>query len=281
MSEREDLIHHRPPWLSHRSYNFALNTCASTDQKSEGFREFLLAHWFRTDLAIAQLGINNDGLPGEIPGEGEIYKPALLKGTGIEYVEIMGMPGAGKDTMIDRLGKMSLDRLICTKEPYSQMREVGWFEVGEEDVEQKKSAGSLAENLAALLELKRCGYDKGGLVVLNRSMTDNYFFTLSRLLAGALSISDYKKEWMHRVIHSREITFVFMITPEECLKRGEGGKLGRRFLRVLYSQYLRFISEARHTGWKNLVVLDMSGEIEENFGRFLNLFKQAGPVYFP
>lgn len=88
--------------LENWRYNRALE--ASSKQPESNSQDIYLSEEYRTQLALGQLGVKDSISPSEIPHVGTILMaPELVPNLRLPYaVEVLGMPRAGKSTVIDR-----------------------------------------------------------------------------------------------------------------------------------------------------------------------------------
>lgn len=253
-----------------------------------------------TELALTRMGVNRYTRPDQIPGVNTVqnFTPFLRETVGA--VAIVGMPHAGKDTVIAELKELEREGLFFSEEPYQVAKKLG---------REKRPFfyGVLAESILAAsgqidLALIELVWGQKGQWMFNRSLTDHLVWARALFLASYISARDLTSltSVINREMnpphlnldgaqnfHHPLATFVFMITPKLALseERARPGDLPRDeestdmmnewFLQILYEQYLRYISESRSKRRRNLVVLDMSGSKEENFQTFLRLFDQT------
>lgn len=88
--------------LENDRYNRALE--ASGKYPESNSRDIFLSEEYRTQLALGQLGVKDNMAPSEVPHVGTILMaPELIPNLRVPYaVEVLGMPRAGKSTVIDR-----------------------------------------------------------------------------------------------------------------------------------------------------------------------------------
>jgi hypothetical protein len=117
---------------------------------------------------------------------GRIYNFESLKNkleTGVVLVEVMGMPGAGKDTLLSGIDALGENWIYCGREPYSSLKAAGKL-TGKEggDLERWLVGAAMAEAVVPLVELKRRGIAAGGLGILNKGLTDWEVVTRARIV---------------------------------------------------------------------------------------------------
>ena len=239
-----------------------------------------------TEIELSNLGVNCETPIDKIPFINKIQNPGPIdpeKELGI--VEIVGMPGAGKDTMINIFREHNFPNVECApEEGYWWDKQIAPF------VELRKRnlrayAGTDME-IDEILDRFKDRDKNVGVGILNRSIQDNFLaFGYSFFLSGYISLGDLllSQKFFHFYQHvPRDVgdgktmslddltvaTVVCMIDPETTLNRisatRQGRILNKDFLSLLYSQYLRMIARLTEMQWKNLVVLDMRGTKKQN-----------------
>lgn len=249
-----------------------------------------------TELELRRLGVSYDTPPSAIPDINTVQNldPVRIK-TELGLIEIIGMPGAGKDTVIAEVEKQGIPNIACAPEegywwahkesPFTKLRERHFQVYGGTDME----IDEVIDKLSFSKE------EPTGAALLNRTIPDNFLaFGYSFFLSGNLGVKDLllSQKMFHYFQYSptkkvgdnlecleniTAATFIFMIRPEVTLERipRRGRILETNFLNLLYSQYLRMISRLRTTEQRNLVVLDMSGTKEESLKLFNDAFNQV------
>lgn len=277
-------------WLSNQGYNIAAKGFSSLTKKFElddgevdleGVKRVLLELEYETEEAIRKLGLDlNDRTPSHIPGINTIQnlKP-LVGGTGYTFIDVCGMMGAGKNTFIQKLVDLGDERIVSTPEAFHIVKSMNLFHTGDGLADQQNLLASLMAQLligaSALPER-----DKGGVIVLNRSFSDNPVFTRARLLYGDLDIRPLaSQQWLYNLTAINGATGVIlcMIPPAQSLERHHEEGIGRyrnpEFLDLLYKEYLRLIYEVRQRNQENFAVLDTSGpSLKDNFQLFKETF---------
>lgn len=249
-----------------------------------------------TELELRNLGARCDVKPCEIPYVGKIHNlsPINLR-TDVGIVDVIGMPGAGKDLMIEKLNSLHYPKVLCAPEegyfwtrgesPLTELRQRHIQVYGGTDMEIDELVDKIG------------GHDKRGtgVGVLNRSIGDNFMaFAYSFFLAGHIGIADLimSQKFFHYFQYSPTIrlgdgmtsvegltkaTIVLMVDPTTSIKRKNrtGRIMNQEFLSLLYSQYLRMISRLRESSQSNLVVLNMMGSVDDNFDSFRSVIDQV------
>ena len=245
-----------------------------------------------TELELRSLGAMCDVKPCEIPDVGKIHNlsPINLR-TDIGIVDVIGMPGAGKDLMIEKFNALHYPKVLCAPEE-------GYFWTrGESPLSELRQRhiqvyGGIDMEIDELVD-KIVGKNKSGtgLGVLNRSISDNFLaFAYSFFLSGHIGIADLimSQKFFHYFQYSPTIrlgdgmtsvedltkaTIILMVDPTTSIQRKDrtGRIMNEEFLSLLYSQYLRMISRFRESSQSNLIVLNMMGTINDNFDSFRNV----------
>jgi len=200
----------------------------------------------------------------------------------------MGMPGAGKDTLLEKLQELARksgrkDFLYSGFEPYSSLKVRRELSPILDEKHRQEWYESYCAAVGSDMALELDGI-KDGLIFLNRSFLDNYIFCEAELLGGRLENILYL-DTLFRHAGSQDITFFLMVPPETSFQRKPREKPGlymnKRFLRILYSQYLRYISLlTEEDGGNNIIVMDTSGSIEGSFEMFLELIEKVSGKQF-
>lgn len=242
-----------------------------------------------TELSLQRLGVNRDVRPNLIPGEDKISNFNPITAGEIGLINVIGMPGAGKDTMIKMYDELGKPRVSCAPEE-------GYFWTQEFDPNMKtiwrrhlRAYGGTEMEVDEMVD-KLGGRWKGekGVGVMNRSNEDNFLaFAYSFFLNGFIGVSELitSQRFYHFFQYSPTInlrdklvsidditaaTVVLMVDPMTSLE--QKGRIGRimnaEFLSLMYCQYLRMICRMRDDSYRNLVVLDMSGDITTSFKKF-------------
>jgi hypothetical protein len=242
-----------------------------------------------SELALRHLDVSRDTDPALVPNVGEILNPKPLESGEIGLINVIGMPGAGKDTMIGLYSKLEKKRVLCAPEE-------GYFWSKEFDPEMKelrkrhlRAYGGTDMEIDEMIDrLGGLSFGEKGVGIMNRSNEDNFLaFAYSFFLSGFMGIVDLitSQKLYHyfqyqpslglrdQLVSQDDVTagtIMLLVNPRISLERkGRSGRiLNKKFLGLLYSQYLRMIWRLRADGYRNLAVLDMSGGIEENFSRF-------------
>lgn len=250
----------------------------------------------KTDFALKTLGVEYDVEPKSIPGVNTIQNLRPLSPKEMSVTEVLGMPGATKTTICERLESLNLPHVVIAKEPFGILETLGIGTRGKKSTEEitnlhlQTYGATLMEVEDAVLKLTDPATDETkGIVVADRSLRDHLVWAGNLLLNGYISLENYYKslalhDLTRKLVKVGEAEdeyiaksiFVLMVNPETSLSRKGrlGGVLNERFLSLLYSQYLRLIVDLEAEGQNNLVVLDMSEDLESSFQKFMTFFKQ-------
>ena len=248
-----------------------------------------------TEMHIKELGMKNVfGPVSDIPDINRVLNNQQINPKKeLALIEVIGMPGAGKDTAIQHIKDLGYKDVVTSPEegyawinqesPFKSLSMRHYQAYGGEEMETDEVIEKLAN-----------GRDvASGVGLVNRSNQDNFLaFGYSFFLAGYMSLRDLltSQRMFHFFQYSQKMygsnsvdsidnltkgIIVCMIKPEVTLTRipRRGRILCEEFLSLLYLQYLRMISRLRAGHWQNLAVLDMSGTVEENNGLFDSTFR--------
>lgn len=251
-----------------------------------------------TEIELRNLGVHSDIHPSKIPYVNSVQNRKQIDPINeLGIIEVIGMPGGGKDTIINDISKQEFLNVLCALEegyfwskkesPLTELRSRHLQVYGGTDMEIDEVIDKLSFNRQ----------QPNGIAVLNRSFTDNFWaFGYSFFLNGYIGLEDLltSQKVFHHLQYSptklvgtklksiediTAATFVLMIEPELSLERkkskGTGRVLEKNFLQLLYIQYLRMISRLMAIKQRNLVVLDMSGTLTENISLFNQLFREV------
>lgn len=287
----------RSPWLSNYGYNqagIALERAKEkygfvpTGEELDLVRQRLLDERFETEQALRRLGITEFSLPKDIPRVDTIINKTPLPHDCPVHVCIAGMPGTGKDTLFDRCGDLLAPHISVQPESYTYLKQRGllgpvlFTDIEEWVARERREIESWTDGIDEVNERNTVeGYHlmNDGIVLLNRSVIDDPPWLRTFFLDGSFKVVNFISSSLLRATSSfvPDATFFFLVPPEIALERKfEPGEQQRRiinpeFLRILYGQYLRYYEYlSRETNLPNLIVLDMSGSIDDNF----NLFKE-------
>lgn len=256
-----------------------------------------------TELELQNLGVNCDVHPSRIPQVDHIqnFQP-FDPNTEIGIVDVIGMPGAGKDTLIDMFRGLNRPNVICAPEegyfwsreesPLTELRQRHLQVYGGTDMEIDELIDGLG------------GLDKRGtgMGLLNRSISDNFLaFAYSFFLSGHIGIADLimSQKFFHYFQYSPTIhvgggmqsvedvtkaTLILMVDPTTSIQRKNrtGRIMNEEFLSLLYSQYLRMIARLQESSQPNLVVLNMMGsrsDLGDNFDKFRSTLDRITGVH--
>lgn len=248
-----------------------------------------------TELDLRNLGTICDVDPRDIPDVGKIHNLSPINlSTDVGIVDVIGMPGAGKDLMIEKLNALHYPKVLCAPEegyfwtrgesPLTELRQRHLQVYGGTDMEIDELVDKIS------------GQDKNGtgMGMLNRSISDNFLaFAYSFFLSGHIGIADLimSQKFFHYFQYSPTIrlgagmtsvddltkaTIVLMIDPSTSIQRKDrtGRIMNEEFLSLLYSQYLRMVARLRELSQSNLVVLNMMGTVDDNFNSFRSVIDQ-------
>jgi hypothetical protein len=250
----------------------------------------------KTDYALESLGVDYDVQPCNIPGVDTIQNLQTLNPNGLSVVEVLGMPGATKTTICAHIEKLNLPDVVVAKEPFGVLETLG-IETRDKDTTEEIARVHFQTFGATLMELEDAVSkltnpitgEKKGVVVADRSLKDHLVWADNLLLNGYIDLESYyislrQHEAIRKLYKIGEVedeyepksTFVLMVdSPTSLVRKGRVGRvLNERSLLLLYSQYLRLIADQRKEGRKNLVVLDMSDDIETNVVKFLEMYQK-------
>jgi hypothetical protein len=186
----------------------------------------------------------------------------------VVLVDVMGMPGAGKDTLLTGIMSLRKKWIYCSGEPYSVLKDGGGS-----TRQDRLVWGTMGEMIAARVGLLRQGTKKGGLTILNRGFTDYQVMTRAKYSSGEVSEEQLKVEFKSGWVP--DATVVLMLNKREAMKRiymagrtGRGGHSNLEFLDILHREYETEILKMMQEKRQNLVVMNMEGSKEGNLERF-------------
>lgn len=249
-------------------------------------KDVLLAEKFTTEVLLERYGLNVQTKPSEIPGVDQIFNLSPLAKEGKKrnlHIEIMGMPRSGKDTLLQMLDMLNNKNTVCTLEPYASIKD--WKKTIPKDVltqEHLRLAATFGEFISGEVLARRKGLEKGALIIHNRGFTDHSVFTTARLMYGEIPLKDYfnpEQGWIFRTTTKMDAVIILMQLPDVSIQRASLEKRSKRhitpdFLNILYEQFLREIVELRKKNQKNLVVLNSTGRIQENFQKLRSILSE-------
>jgi hypothetical protein len=266
-------------WLCHPGYTQAIKANAIAVAKNIEpdivcSREQRLAQQWMTENTLRQFGIESDSPVSAIPNADQLQNPEPLNLFKKPVLEILGMPGSGKDTIIEFLRQLHDPRICCTNEPFTALKKWNKFPKNPSpaDIGLYKLAAEIAEFISGV---KKGQNETKTVTVLNRSFTDDLAWIGAQFLSGKWSYVDFRERLyaLEGLDGGPLARVIFMINPETTIKRKEPGQyINPEFLRVLYQQYLRLIADLTQLKPPNLVILDMSGTPEESTQKFVSVF---------
>ena len=252
---------------------------------NELWQKVYARHVVFTEIELKNLGVSYNSPLSDIP---EINKVQNVKQIDpkreLVLIEIIGMPAAGKDTMILDVEKQKIPNVVCTPQEgyYSSQKEFPFPDLRTRHFQVYGGTDMEADDIIDSLTFYN--QKPTGAVLLNRTIPDNFLaFGYTLFLGGYIGVNDLVQS--QRMFHffqyspTRKVgnkyecldnltaaTMIFMVRPEVSLERRSkrGRILNTDFLNLLYSQYLRMTSRLKTMNQRNLVVLDMSGTINEN-----------------
>jgi hypothetical protein len=265
-------------WLSNTGYNFALRGVQRLVPKNENLtKSCLLAEQYYTELILQKNGLKTNAEVKNIPGINKVFNLSPLvceTNKGNFHIEIKGMPRSGKDKLIEKLNTLGNERIICTKEPYSSVKE--WKkQLPQDSLTQQhlQFAGMLGEFIAGEVMARKSNIKNKAFIIHNRGLTDNPILNRAKFLYGEIPINDYfnsQEGWIFKSSIKMDAVIIFMQHPQISIFRSLLETRSRRhitsdFLSLLYEQYLRDIVELRSKNQSNLLIIDTSNDIETNF----------------
>ena len=143
-----------------------------------------------TELELRNLGVKHDISPENIPNINKIHNlDPIDPKKELGLVEIIGMPGAGKDTLINAVSTQNLENVVCAKEegywwshkesPLTSLNKRHFQAYGGTDMEIDEVVDKLSFRSEKPI----------GIGILNRSIRDNFLaFGYSFFLSGFISI---------------------------------------------------------------------------------------------
>jgi hypothetical protein len=226
----------------------------------------------RTEEALKALGVDIYSAPATLSNIDQVKNFERATKSDILLSEVIGMPNTGKDTFIGRLCRYYHEGIVSTLEPYEFLTK------HDERFRQFHGQDEIGRESSVALGFLLHSYNEGRTIITNRSSMDyDIVWRRTYFLAG-LSMS-----WDGSVLSELKPTsishalYIFLAKPDTSLQRelkgAHGPVMNEKFLTILYSQYLRLIYELRDR--KNLTVINMSGTMEENYRKFLDMYQQV------
>lgn len=266
-------------WLSNEGYNLVLLALKKLKPSDDGLtKDILLSEKHLIELILHKNQLETHTHLKDIPGINTIYNLSpLISGSskGNFHIEIKGMPRSGKDTLISRIDSIGHKKVICTKEPYTSIKD--WKKnVPQDSLTQQhlQLAAMFGEFIAGEVIARTSNIENGAIIIHNRGITDNPALNRAKLLYGEVPIKDYyhpEEGWIFRSTMKMDAVIIFMQNPQVSISRSlleetrSRRHVTKGFLTLLYEQYLREIVELRNKNQKNLLVMDTSNDIETNF----------------
>lgn len=282
--------------LENWRYNRALRAKAKT---GEDYLDYFIAHEHQTQLALSGMGVRKEDAPNKIPYIDTILTdPDLITSLSKPFVaEVIGMPRAGKTTSINKL----LESLwisgirhrvrFARESPRAIPDELGPVDPGFDFLDLKHShplafniAGYVITKMGALRHIPEAGdFD---MLLQDRGLFDRRIFRRSLFVDG--DIDPLWMEFEDSIEQETEIppfpvgaVILCVISPEESLQR-EGPRkepgvvMNKRFLEILYEQYMRFHYEiiTRQVAIPAYVCIDMECTPEKASLKFNNAMAQ-------
>ncbi len=290
-------------WLSNFGYNqagIAFERARGkwkylpTGEELDLVRQRLLDERFETEQALGRLGITEFCLPKDIPGAGTIINETPLPHGRPARVCVAGMPGAGKDTILGKCGDLLAPHISVQPEAYTYLKQRGlagnspvFTDIEEWVARETREQKSLIDGIEEVNERNTVeGFQlmSDGIVLLNRFFIDDPPWLRAFFLDGRFRGRSFIESSLSlaTIALVPDATFFFMVPPEIALERKlkhnelPGKILNPEFLRILYGQYLRYYYEylSGETNVPNLIILDMSGSIDDNFNLFIDKLEE-------
>ncbi len=261
------------PWLTSKGYNSVIKSLSRLPERRDNDREILLSEKWLTELELYKYGLSPESNPRDIPNIDSVYNLQTFKKDYISRtrnIAVLGMPHAGKDTLLEKLNFLGNKRIITVPEPYEQIKK--WKRDMPQDAltqEHLKLAASIGETIVSLMEERKRGVYNKGLIIHNRGSIDQTIFNSARFMHGEIPLSDYFDPdigWVLKAGMQMDAIFIFIQDPKTSILRGS--HTSEEFLAILYEQYLKAIIRFRNNNQQNLVVMDTRENIETNFLKF-------------
>jgi len=225
-----------------------------------------LADRTRRSLELAGLWI--DTPPSALPGVDEICNRSPIERSGQNVrIDIIGPPGALKTTLWYFLGN-AIDGSVLVEEPFGKMvDELGLPAVRQMNLSNRRlNSLAYADNLLAESE-------PGHIYICDRSVRDEGIWLKADFLTGNIDSFTYlagsqllgyflSEEERTSGKERADIEIIAIPSVEKSLERkGVGGRVRTtEYLKILYTQYLAYVVEARQSGVRNLIVADMEAD---------------------
>ncbi len=296
-----ELNQFQPEWLSNHGYNqagIAFERARKKwgflpgDEELDSIRQRLFDEQFETEQALRRLGITEFTLPKDIPRMGTIVHETPLPHDRPARVCVAGMPGAGKDTLLEKCKDLLAPHISIQPEAYTYLKQKGlagspvFTDIKEWVARESRELRSLTDGFEEVDERNTVdGFQlmSDGIVLLNRFFIDDPPWLRAFFLDGRFKASYFIKSSLSlaTIALVPDATFFFMVPPEISLERklkpNEPPRkvINPDFLRILYGQYLRYYEYLlSETKVPNVIILDMSGNIDDNFNLFIEKLEE-------
>ncbi len=236
--------------LDNPRFNATLS--AKNEWQFQNTRQLLLDQQYLTQKALSELGVNSLTIPSKIPKADRILMvPEKVAGLRKPYaVEILGMPGSGKTTMINRyLEELWIEKkrhevvlvkegVRSIKEEYGNLRYTDPFMY------------SLLAGSATFLDYIEASTSNSRMIIADRGQIDRRIFR--RILFSQGNVNPKIMEEENQFMYGLENTpvqicgiIMFMVRPETSLGRikKEGPVVNTNTLPKMYEQYMRLHRE--------------------------------------
>jgi len=266
--------------LENWRYNQAIH--ASCKQEEKDSQQIFLDEAYRTQLALQQLGIKESTHPSDVPHTGTILMaPELVENLRVPYaVEVLGMPHAGKSTLINRY----LKELWSRKERHK----VALVEEGARTVKnqyrdlrysnpfQYALLGGMSTFTSYINSLKNINSGMK-MIISDRGQIDRRVFRRALFSRGDVNpkIMLDEKDFAYRLENTPvQIggVIMLMIRREESMKRSKtvGPVTNTDSLLRLYEQYWRLHQEIieGEIPFRIYTCIDAEGNKEDVYKRF-------------
>lgn len=261
-------------------YNRALE--ANTKKVKSDSSQIFFDEEYRTQTALLNLGIKDGTCPSEVPKVGSLLMcPELIENLRIPYaVEVLGMPRAGKSTVLERYLKELWERNERHKvHPVDEGARTVKQEFGDlryTDPFQYSLLGGTATFMGYIEALRNINT---GMVMAtsDRGQIDRRVFRRTLFNQGSVNPTIMEDEG--QFMYGLENTpiqlggiILLMVRPEESMRRSEkeGPVANMDFLPRLYEQYWRLHDEILNCKipWRVYTCIDAEKDTEEVYERF-------------